>query len=315
MKIRRIAPDERGVLEDMDPFDILYMSGLPGYYCMGAFLDDASGEVLAGVILFGVSSGITIEWLYVKKEYRSKSIGEKLIRIPYDMAVASKTKSLYAYIADSKRFEKRLPAGESFFSDRYFERAIKAPGIWHQGISDILSSRTEAKPGDEILSETLSLSELTAPQIRGIISKIKSRRDAEYLCDFSESDIDKECSVACGLGDKGALILIRLQGRLVMVGYYADSMETAAALFYQAAKKAASSCPFFYELYLIFRNKSNEEILKRLSGNKHIPGRLLSADIIMYIGAMNEEVTVQYDFLEALLASEDQDEERNPKKA
>ena len=306
MMIRGVSAGETDSLEVLDPYERLYMTQLPGYYCMAAFEDDDDGESIpAGAILFGVlKKSITIEWLYVEQEFRYRNIGERLLNIAYDMAITKKTGELYAYISDSKKMQRRLPGRKSYFSDRYFERSIDVPGEWHTELLDFLSVQKGIGADQALADSVIPFSELTTAQVRTIIEATADRRDAEHLCDFSPADIDMGCSVSLGTADDGAAVFMDAGGDIILVGFYAKNIAVAEALFSKAAFFLAKSKKPDVMLHIIMRNKNNKAVLDRISDGGYAPGRLLMADVAMYIGALEMDVMVGYDFMDALDASE-----------
>ena len=121
MKIGWLKKNQRHFFVDMDPFLMLERLDIPGYFALAASKTDAAGaqELPAGLLLAVMKADrLVIEWIYVRKEFRMRGIGDGLMQAAFTVARQNGIRQVSAYVNEEWGRELVCP-NEGLFLDAY----------------------------------------------------------------------------------------------------------------------------------------------------------------------------------------------------
>ena len=282
---------------------------LPGYYCIGAFLEDAGddAEPLGIIIYSDTGKELIIEWLFVSPEYRGRGIGEKLLSGIYLLSGEKNYKEIGALLTETPSVSEALPVMEGYLKDRYFEREVPISGQWHGKLKAAAKSKAlKEKKGKNPAGVTIgTASELTTQQKRGLLKMLSQKDRVAWMNpgkgEGEEKSID-DVSILC-YKDKeilGAAIFASKGEDLFLTGFYAEGEDRVSFVLYEALSKAFEKYPEAV-LHIALRDQTYEEKFTALLGPPE-KSRMLMAETEMFFADQEYDAEVP-DFLESLSES------------
>ena len=318
MKLRVIRTREMEICSKLDPYGILERAFLPGYICVGLFLNDEDATP-SGVLLFAEALGkFYLEWLYVAPESRGLGLGEALLAGLYKIALYKGYKDIYAVIPYYGTRERLCPYDKAYLLDRFFDKEIAVAPEWNGRLMPVVrrpvfqeSVINGDKWGESKGYEIKSFSMLTTAERLSVLEEIEKSPGAELLHSLKSvsRSFARDLSLCTFKKDKltGAVILEYAGDGIYMTGFMAVVEEQVVWLLTRALQEAAKEKPNS-TIHINLRHNDYAEAFTTILGEGQ-PSFTLSCKTLNYVVDMElpEEIP---EFLDALIAGlEEEDDE------
>lgn len=291
MKIFRIDNTHVALFRWLDPWNCLERIEVPGYFAVGAALEEDGEDTPAGLMCcFETPNRIIIEWICTDPGHRYERIGEELIIKAYEIAAHLGKEQVGVLMDHSEDREAFNRDAKDYFMERLFEEEVKMPGLWKLKLSNI---RKLPWLSDTGTIQTQPLGGVSPKSFRNFINTPKTQLDGTMICKFDISGLDMkaldenlsrvilEDDEICGL-----FAVIATDNSLVPVALYSESEQETKALLGSSAQEALSSFDPDTPVTLVSDDKRTGELLEVIAPGKSVPEDLLLADVSDYLALL-----------------------------
>jgi hypothetical protein len=288
MKIFRIDKTRIELFRWLDPWGCLDHADIPGYFAVGATLEEDGNDFPAGLMCcFESKNRIVIEWICTDPGHRHERIGEGLLLKAYEIAAYLGKAQVGVLIDHSAEKEGFIEDAKSYFTERLFEEEEKLSGISGLKLSDI--KKLPWYTGTDTV-ETLPLDSIDPQAFRAFITTPETELDGEEMCKFKISELDmktpdKDLSRVILDGDdiSGFFAAVAADDCIIPVALYSESEQETDALLRSSVREAAMSYDPDTAVVLVSDDKKEGELFDRICGEKTHPVDLLLANVSDYL--------------------------------
>lgn len=288
MKILKLDHTHVELFRWLDPWNCLERVEVPGYFAVGAALEEDEGDTPAGLMCcFETRNRVIIEWICTDPGHRNERIGEELLIKAYEIAAHLGKKQVGVLIEHSEDKEAFSKDAQTYFRERFFEEDETLPGLWKLKLVDLRKLPWFSDPGK---IKVQPLRSVHPRSFREFINTPEAKLPGEMMCksDLSGMDLealDAELSRVILDGEEicGFFAVIATDNSLVPVALYAESEQETKALLVSSAKEAISSYDPGTDVSIISTDKRIGTLLDGIAHGKQIPAELFLADVSDYL--------------------------------
>ena len=267
-RIVRLRTEDMAFFKELDPFEMAIVMETPGGFALGV-LTDENGNTEPSALLLGTveKERISIDWMAVTAERRSKGIGEGLLRTVFEMAYTAGIDTVSVLIGEEYQNEYFSSGADSFFQERLFTPEGFVHGnaffsLKELGKYDLFRQDVGKFP------KTSSLSSFERGKMNDILGRIWKLWDNDdlvlrhYLRDcldpfssFVLMDRDEVC---------GALLVKNIGDITLPFFFFAESDNEGTALALGAFGAASAKYGKDREVFLICGNDAFQELYRQI---------------------------------------------------
>ncbi len=284
----------------LDPFELLYRSGLYGHTGVG--LKGADGP--AGVILLNhIENTLYIEWLYIEEEYRGCGYGEELLKLAYSLALSFGCERVSALCPEYRGRKNVCPIEQGYLMDHFFEEKVSYAPWWNLSLSEVRRTmRIREVPDLTGPYDVEFLGKHPASELKKLMDAMVSTEDAIYLYPPAGviKTLDPDISCICRQNNKlvGAVTYTVRGDTIYLTSFFAVRKDVAWMLLVRSLQAAAKKYSMDATLNISFLEGGYEDVYGEYFG-AGTEVTALVADPKMFLADMMQ-ASLQYDFIEAL---------------
>ena len=222
MKIAVILSEHLKFFEELDPFGFLERGTFPDRVCIGAVVENEEAECddPAGLLVLKLQVDyITVEWIYVKEEYRMQGIGGALMEYAFNVSEDVGFDKLRLYLNEMPGRPKYCPYEIEFLNDYCFVPVSELNGEFSTTVKKLLKHPVVGASADKN-KKTVAAAELSDSQkqaFRKYVDKKDSTGflyDKSYVMKFADKNISR---VVQGKEGVSGAILVQNNGENLYV--------------------------------------------------------------------------------------------------
>ena len=294
MKLFRIDNTRIELFRWLDPWNCLERVGMPGYFAVGATIEEDQYDVPAGLMFcFEIKNRIVIEWLCVDPDHRHERIGEELLLKAYEIAAYLEKEQVGVILDLSDEKKGFMEGAREYFAERLFEEEEQFRGIYDIKLSDI-KKMPWFSVADQVVTKPLG--SVGPKAYRTFIRTPQEELAGTLMCksDISELDmsiLDKDLSRVILDGDEisGILAVAATDNCLVPLALYSESEKETEALMRSFLQEATLSYDPDTAVILVTADKKVGDLLEIIAPGKTVPMDLLLADVSEYLAILEKE--------------------------
>lgn len=313
VNIIRLKKGQGIYFQQMDPLMYLERLDIPGYFALGAIIEDEKNRIdkpVGLMICLAVSDGLVIEWLGISEDYRLQGFGEEMLVKAFEIANENGLENLYAYFCGEYGRELVCDRDETYFRERLFAKEKKLSGEWLTDLRTLERLPYMNKKVD-VLHKAIPLSTMNANEVRNALSILDEKEEGAkvYSVKGKRQILDLDLSLVMYDGDRvcaGLLVQcinstydeyvneqienIKRQ-TLYPVYFWCEAKEDEKNLLYCSLLIALRKYKKDTPVRIMFREVQKNNLLNDIMPYQHVSSKFLVADVAEYnefVKEMNE---------------------------
>ena len=285
MKTAILLREHMDFFKELDPFCFLDRAVFPDKICIGTVLtgaDDGYDLPVGLMILKAKVKSVTVEWIYVRPEYRMQHIGTMLMNYAFRMAEGSGCDALRLYRTFNEGRKEICCHENAFLSEYAFEPEIELGGEWTAEVGSLLWHPVIGEGADKLV-RTQPLRQLDDDGKSALRALLSPEKEGAFLYNFrfffslSDEDVSR---VIVKNGKVTAAIFVQLgEEALYVTGLYGKSRLENMALLHGALMAARDKYGPSQKICVIKYNNSFRGMLKALFGESYVRNVIYTSSV------------------------------------
>ena len=305
MKIAVLVPEHRNLFADMDPFFFLERGDFPNRICVGAVEEKAGKEAddPAGLMILKLGeTTVTLEWIFVKGEYRMKGIGTALMEYAFSFAQDMGAAHLALYLSQNRERTLLCPYESEFLNEYSFIPVSVLSGEWSTDIGSLIKHPAIGVGADKNKA-TVPVSELKGRRFDALKEYVSGQPatdflyNREFIVDLSDKDVSRV--VLSNVGISGAIFVQESGQSLYVTGLCSSARLDELALLHGALLSAKKKYGADKRIVVLECGEKYKGMLKGLFAGEPVRSCFYEATVKDYMNNLDSFIKPQNRLLAA----------------